>query len=86
MTSKLKANKRPQRTGLFELEYTQDEDKKPLPKKRSSIRKYYPMKVSHNSMEEEDYIEIASQIVGLEPTLILTSEGLEDWSDEDDDL
>lgn len=87
MSSKLKSHKKPQRCGIFELETEEMVDvKTEPPKKRGAVRKYYPMKVVHNSLEEEDYLDIAPQIIGLEPHTILTSEGIEEWIDEDDDI
>lgn len=87
MKSNVKIHKKPQRSKTYELEPEEwVEIKTSPPKKRNSIRKYYPMKITHNSLEENDYFDIAPQIIGLEPHTILTSEGIEEWIDEDDDI
>lgn len=89
MTS-IKHPKKPQRSGLYEFEVDQWVTVKEAPKKRSKIRKYYPMKVSYSSLEEESYLELADQIIGLEPNIyrmtILTSEGQQEWDQDDDDI
>jgi hypothetical protein len=91
MKSKVKTHKKQQRLKTFELEPDEwVEVKTEAPKKRASIRKYYPMKVVHNSLEDEDYLELAPQLQGLEPSkfrmTILTSEGSDDWDLDDDEI
>jgi hypothetical protein len=91
MKSTKKTHKKPQRASSFELEADEwVEVKTDAPKKRASIRKYYPMKVVHSSLEEEDYLEIAPQIQGLEPSkyrmTILTSDSYEEWDEDDDEI
>jgi hypothetical protein len=82
--------KRPQRPSVLEFEPDEWVYPKDAPKKRHSIRKYYPMKVDYNSLEEEDYLEVADQIQGLDPEThrmtILTSEGQQEWDQDDDDV
>ena len=82
--------KKPQRQGVFEFEPDEWVYPNDPPKRRSSIRKYYPMKVDYNSLEEEDYLEVAPQIQGLDPETykmtILTSDGQQDWDQDDDDI
>jgi hypothetical protein len=91
MNTKMKTSKKPQRTGLYEFEPTVMVDIKTAPpKKRAAIRKYYPMKVTYNSLEKETYLDIADQIINLDPEAsrmtILTSEGTQEWDHDDDDV
>lgn len=85
-----KRPKKPQRIGLLEYEPDEWVYPKEAPKKRTSIRKYYPMKVSYSSLEEETYLDLADQIIGLDPEThrmtILTSEGQQEWDQDDDDI
>jgi hypothetical protein len=88
--SNIKHPKKPQRSGLYQFEVDQWVNVKEAPKKRSGRRKYYPMKVSYSSLEEESYLDLADQIIGLDPEThrmtILTSEGQQEWDQDDDDI
>lgn len=88
--SSIKHPKKPQRSGLYQLEAEEWVDIKEAPKKRNKIRKYYPMKVNYSSLEEETYLDLADQIIGLDPEnhrmTILTSEGQQEWDYDDDDI
>jgi len=91
MSTKMKPRKKPQRTGLYEFDPDVMVDIKTAPpKKRGAIRKYYPMKVTYNSLEKEAYLDIADQIINLDPEAsrmtILTSEGQQEWDHDDDDI
>ena len=82
--------KKPQRAKVLEYEPDEWVFPKDPPKKRNTLRKYYPMKVEFNSTEEETYLEVADQIQGLDPEThrmtILTSEGQQEWDQDDDDV
>jgi hypothetical protein len=88
--SSIKHPKKPQRSSLYQFEPDEWTKVKEAPKKRSSHRKYYPMTVGYSSLEEESYLELADQIVGLDPEThrmtILTSEGQQEWDQDDDDI
>lgn len=88
--SHLKKQKKPQRCGVYELDPEEWVDIPEPIKRRSKIRKYYPMDVKHNSLEEEDYLELAPQLQGLEPSklrmTILTSDDRQEWDQDDDDI
>lgn len=61
--------KRLQRCDVFSLDYDEYVDLI-LPAKRNDGRKYYPMKVSHVSMREDDYIELSMAIEDAKSTYI----------------
>lgn len=91
MTSKLKIHKKLQRIGVFELDSNEMvEVKTEAPKKRAQLKKYYPMTISHNSLEEEDYLDLAPQLQGLEPSkykmTIITSDDYQEWDQDDDEI
>lgn len=90
MGHQLKKHKRPQRCGVYEFDLDEMVDIPEPQKKRSKLRKFYPMDVKFNSLEEEDYLELAPQIQGLEPSklrmTILTSEDRIEWDQDDDDI
>lgn len=90
MSNQLKKHKRPQRCGVYEFELDEWIDIPEPLKRRSEHRKYYPMSIKHNSLEEEDYLEIAPKIQGLEPSkfrmTILTSEDAQEWDLDDDNI
>ena len=90
MSHQLKKHKRPQRCSVYELDPDEWVDIPEPLKRRSKHRKYYPMDVKHNSLEEDNYLELAPQIQGLEPSknrmTILTSEDRQEWDEDDDDI
>ena len=90
MSHQLKKHKRRQRCSVYELDPDEWVDIPEPPKRRSEHRKYYPMSIKHNSLMEDDYLELAPQIQGLEPSkykmTILTSEDSVEWDQDDDEI
>jgi hypothetical protein len=90
MSQQFKKHKRRQRCGVYELDPDEMVDIPEPLTRRSKHRKFYPMDVKHNSLEEETYLEVAPKIQGLEPSklrmTILTSEDSTEWDQDDDDI
>lgn len=89
MSTKIQRKKK-QRTGWYEIEYEELVKPKQVPSKRSKLRKYFPMSVTHTSMREQEYKDLADKITGLDPErhrmTILTSEGQCEWDQDDDEI
>ena len=89
MSTKIQRKKK-QRTGWYEIEYEEVKKPKELPSKRGKLRKYFPMSVTHSSMREDEYKDLADKIIGLDPEshrmTILTSEGQREFDQDDDEI
>ena len=89
MSTKIQRKKK-QRTGWYELEYEELVKSPKGPIKRNKNRRYYPMKVEYSSLRNEEYLDLADKIIGLDPQThkmtILTSEGQREWDQDDDEI